>query len=433
LPSFPSAYFSFTGRLIFVARGDAIDRHTQRGGVLILLYRFEAYALDSDRRELRRGGNLVPVAPQVFDLILYLVCNRTRVVSKDDLLGAVWNGRIVSESALTTRVNAARRALGDTGEEQRLIRTVPRKGFRFVGAVREQEAASDPAGVPGNDTLRQDIRYCRATDGVRLAYATVGSGPRLFKAANYLNHLEYDWESPVTSHLLHGIAGSFTLLRYDARGNGLSDRDTANVSFDAWVSDLETVADAVGWNRFPLMGMSQGCAISIAYAVKHPERVSHLILYGSFARGRLVRATSDEQREKIKAMETLVRLGWGEENAAFRQMFTSHFVPGGSKEQIDWFNELQRRTASAECAARYFGITNDIDVRPLLAKVTVPTLVMHLRDDAVHAFEFGREVAAGIPGAHFVPLQGRNHMPLEDDPAPARMLSEIKRFVAGGI
>ncbi len=198
---------------------------------------------------------------------------------------------------------------------------------------------------------------------------------------------------------------------------------------NSWVSDLESVADAVGWKRFPLMGMSQGCAISIAYAVKHPQRVSHLILYGSFARGRMVRATSDEQREKIEAMKTLVRLGWGEENAAFRQMFTSLFVPGGSKEQIDWFNELQRRTTSPECAARYFHITNAIDVRALLPKVRVPTLVMHLRDDAVHGFEFGREVAAAIPGARFVPLQGKNHMPLEQDPAGPRILEEIKLFL----
>ena len=396
-----------------------------------MLYRFESYALDSDRRELRLGGELVAVAPQVFDLILYLLRNRTRVVSKDDLLAAVWDGRIVSESALTTRLNAARHALGDSGETQRLIRTLPRKGFRFVGDVREQGAISTSAGTSDDDPLRQDIRYCRAVDGVRLAYATVGTGPRLLKAANYLNHLEYDWESPVTQHLLRGLGGIFTLLRYDARGNGLSDREAANVSFDAWVSDLESVADAAGWDRFPLMGMSQGCAVSIAYAVRHPERVSHLILYGSFARGRLVRAANDEQREKINAMETLVRLGWGEENAAFRQMFTSQFVPGGGKEQIDWFNELQRRTASPECAARYFRITNDIDVRALLPKVKVPTLVMHLRDDAVHAFEFGREVAAGIPGAHFVPLPGRNHMPLKDDPAAARMLTEIKRFLIG--
>lgn len=402
-----------------------------------MLYRFEDFLLDTDRRELRRGQALVPVAPQVFDLIAYLIRNREHVVGKDDMLAAVWGGRIVSESALSTRINAARSAIGDDGEAQRLIRTLPRKGFRFVGDVREDQAAAasdrphDGAVqlTAGPPALRQEIGYCRAADGVRLAYAKVGHGPRLFKAANYLNHLEYDWECPVTRHLLHGLARNFTLLRYDARGNGLSDWDVADVSFEAWVSDLETVADTVGWERFPLMGMSQGCAISIAYAVRHPERVSHLILYGSFARGRMVRAASDEQREKIKAMETLVRLGWGEENAAFRQMFTSLFVPGGSKEEIDLFNELQRRTTSPECAARYFRTTNEIDVRALLPQIRVPTLVLHLRDDAVHGFEFGREVAAGIPGARFVPLPGKNHMPLEQDPAAPRILEEINLFL----
>lgn len=401
-----------------------------------MLYRFEDFSLDTERRELRRGDALLPVTPQVFDLIEYLIRNREHVVGKDDLLGAVWGGRVVSEAALSTRINAARSALGDSGETQRLIRTLPRKGFRFVGAVREQPAVAAISGgmanfdaVSSRPELRQEISYCRAPDGVRLAYAKVGHGPRLLKAANYLNHLEYDWECPVTRHLLHGLAHHFTLVRYDARGNGLSDWAIPDVSFDAWVSDLETVADTIGWQRFPLMGMSQGCAISIAYAVRHPERVSHLILYGSFARGRTVRATSDEQREKINAMETLIRLGWGEEHATFRQLFTSQFVPGGSKEQIDWFNELQRRTASPECAARYFRATNMIDVRALLPRVRVPTLVMHLRDDAVHNFEFGREVAAGIPGARFVPLPGRNHMPLEQDPAPPRILDEIKLFL----
>jgi len=394
-----------------------------------LLYRFEDFALDTDRRELRCGEMPVPVAPQVFDLIAYLIRNRDRVIGKDDMLAAIWGGRIVSESALSTRINAARSAIGDDGESQRLIRTLPRKGFRFIGEVREEGVLAKNGPDAAVALPRQEISYCRAADGVRLAYARVGEGPILFKAANYLNHLEYDWECPVTRHLLHALARHFTLLRYDARGNGLSDWEVPDVSFDAWVSDLETVANEVGWRRFPLMGMSQGCAISIAYAVKYPQRVSHLILYGSFARGRMVRSESDEQREKIKAMETLVRLGWGEENAAFRQMFTSQFVPGGSKEQIDWFNELQRRSTSPACAARYFRTTNEIDVRALLPKVKVPTLVLHLRDDAVHPFEYGREVAAGIPGARFVPLPGKNHMPLEHDPGASRILEEIRLFL----
>jgi pimeloyl-ACP methyl ester carboxylesterase/DNA-binding winged helix-turn-helix (wHTH) protein len=408
---------------------DGVGFGTRR---VALLYRFEDFALDTDRREIQRGTVLLPAPPQVFDLIEFLIRNRERVVSKDDLVASVWGGRIVSDSALTTRINAARAVLGDDGKTQRLIHTLPRKGVRFVGEVRE-EPKTAPAGERATGdgaALRQEIRYCHAADGVRLAYASAGRGPRLVRAANYLNHLEYDWESPITRHLLRALASNFRVVRYDARGNGLSDWEVENVSFDAWVSDLETVADAVGWDRFPLMGQSQGCAVSIAYAARHPERVSHLVLLGSFARGRMVRATSEAERDKIRAMGTLVRLGWGEENAAFRQMFTSLFVPDGSKEQLDWFNELQRRTTSPANAARYFHVVNDIDVRPLLSKVKAPTLVMHLREDAVHPFEYGREIAAGIPGAHFVPLPGRNHMPLEHDPSSPRILDEIKRFLS---
>jgi class 3 adenylate cyclase/pimeloyl-ACP methyl ester carboxylesterase len=199
--------------------------------------------------------------------------------------------------------------------------------------------------------MTQEIGYVRAADGVRLAYARVGEGPPLVKTANWMNHLEYDWESPIWHHLLEGLARNHTLIRYDARGNGLSDWDVAEVSLDAWVSDLESVVDAVGVERFPLFGVSQGCAISIAFAVRHPERVSHLVLYGGFATGGMKR--SPEEREKYQAMGTLIRLGWGMDNPAFRQMFATLFIPEGSKEQADWFNDLQRKTTSPECAGEF--------------------------------------------------------------------------------
>jgi class 3 adenylate cyclase/pimeloyl-ACP methyl ester carboxylesterase len=293
----------------------------------------------------------------------------------------------------------------------------------------ESQGTTAPPEVANALARRQEIRYCQATDGVRLALAIAGKGPRLFRTANYLNHLEYDWESPITSHLLRSLVGKFTLARYDARGTGLSDWEAADVSFGAWVRDLETIVSAVGWERFPLMGISQGCAVAIAYAVRHPERVSHLILYGGFACGRMVRATNDGERQKINAMETLMRTGWGEQNPAFRQMFTSLFLPDGSREQMDWFNEQQRRTTSPECAARYFRTSNDIDVRHLLPEVSVPTLVLHLYEDAVVPFDLGREIASGIPNARFIPLKGKNHMPLEHDPATVGILEEMRFFL----
>src|SRR5262245_19884163 len=189
--------------------------------------------------------------------------------------------------------------------------------------------------------MTQEIGYVRAADGVRLAYARVGEGPPLVKSANWLNHLEYDWESPIWHHLLEGLARNHTLIRYDARGNGLSDWDVGELSLDAWVSDLESVVGAVGIERFPLLGVSQGCAISVAYAVRHPARVSHLVLYGGWALGCAKR--SPEEGERRKAMATLMRLGWGMDNPAFRQMWTALFIPEGTKEQADWFNDLQRK------------------------------------------------------------------------------------------
>jgi pimeloyl-ACP methyl ester carboxylesterase len=243
-----------------------------------------------------------------------------------------------------------------------------------------------------------------------------------------MNHLEYDWESPIWHHLLEGLARNHTLVRYDARGNGLSDWDVDEHSLEAWVGDLETVVDAVGIERFPLFGVSQGCAISIAYAVRHPERVSHLILYGGFALGHGKR--SPRGHEQIKAMGTLMRLGWGMDNPAFRQMFTSLFIPESTKEQADWFNDLQRKTTSPECAARYLEVVGNFDVRDLLPQVQVPALVMHVRGDLVSPIDAGREIAAGIPGARFIALPGRNHLFLKHEPAAARFFEEINLFLA---
>jgi class 3 adenylate cyclase/pimeloyl-ACP methyl ester carboxylesterase len=292
-------------------------------------------------------------------------------------------------------------------------------------------------GIGGPDTatghlatLRQDIKYCRTRDGVRLAYAIAGSGPPLVKAGNWMNHLEYDWESPVWRHVFRGLAKDHTLIRYDARGNGLSDWDVDEVSLDAWVNDLETVVDAAGIERFPLLGISQGCAVSVAYATRHPERVSHLILYGGFAVGGK-KNDSPDVREQFKAMSTLIRLGWGADNPAFRQVFTGLFMPGATQEQMDFFNELQRRTTSPECAFRYREVVGDFDVLDLLPRVSVPTLVMHVRGDAVVPFEAGRALAAGVPGARFVAFQGQNHLFLENEPASERFFEEIALFLKG--
>jgi pimeloyl-ACP methyl ester carboxylesterase/DNA-binding winged helix-turn-helix (wHTH) protein len=398
-----------------------------------VIYRLGDYSLDTDRRELRTGAELVATEPQVFDLLVYLIENRDRVVGKDDLLDAVWGGRIVSDSTLTSRINAARRAVGDSGLEQRLIRTWPRKGLRFIGDVKESSsedsrltdetrAADDARG------LEQDIQFCTTPGGVRLAYAAVGTGPVLVKTANWLNHLEYDWESPVWRPLLQTLAQRHRLVRYDARGNGLSDWDVDEISFEVFVRDLERVVDAAGLKRFPLLGMSQGAAVSVAFAARHPQRVSHLILYGGYAKGRRKRGAPNDLAQS-EALLTLMGHGWGQENPAFRQIFTSLFIPGGRPDQIDWFNNLQRVTASPENAVRLRRAMDEIDISELLPLVKAPTLVMHCRDDALQPFEQGRQLAAGIKGAKFVPLEGHNHIILEDDPSWNRFLDEIEGFL----
>jgi class 3 adenylate cyclase/pimeloyl-ACP methyl ester carboxylesterase len=275
---------------------------------------------------------------------------------------------------------------------------------------------------------RQEIHYCRAADGVRLAYAISGEGPPLVKAANWLHHLEYDWESPIWHYFLTGLSAGRRLIRYDARGNGLSDWEVDQISLDAWVSDLETVVDAAGLDRFPIFAISQGCAVSIAFAARHPERVTKLIFLGGFARGANRRTPAEAA--KRKAVTTLVALEWAANSPAIRQLFTSSLMPDATREQADSFNELQRRTTSADCAARYLVTTAEFDVTDLLGQIKAPTLVMHARNDAQVPIEAGKQMAAGIPGARFVTLQGNNHIPLEQDPATKRILEEIGLFLA---
>ncbi len=392
-------------------------------------YEFDGFVLDTGRVELCRGSKLVDIEPQVFDLLVHLIKNQDRVVSIEELFDAVWAGRIVSLSTLTSRINAARKAIGDSGAKQKLIKTVPRRGYRFtaevVTASDEAKAAAEP-----EPALRQVISFCISGNGVRIAHAKVGSGPPLVKAGNWLNHLEYDWESPVWSHMLKWMASGRQFIRYDARGNGLSDWDVQDISFDAFVRDLEAVVEAAGLKSFALFGASQGCAVSIAYAVKHPERVSKLVLYGGFARGRRLRGDAAAV-EQADAMITLMRTGWGQENPAFRQVFTSLFVPGGTPEQMAWFNDLQRNTTSPENAVRIRLVSDYLDVQKLLPQVTVPTLVLHCSDDAVQPFEERRLLAAGIPGARFVAPEGQNRLILESDPGWGRFKEEVGAFLAG--
>lgn len=296
------------------------------------------------------------------------------------------------------------------------------------GAVRATEPESAAAPEPPPLPI-QHVRFCTASDGTGLAYSVVGEGPALVKAANWLNHLEHDWDSPVWRHWLRAMLDHGCVVRYDERGNGLSDWNTPNIAFDDFVDDLESVVDAAGLERFDLLGISQGGSVSIAYAVRHPGRVRRLILYGAYASGWRIRAAPGEI-ERREAMLTLTRQGWGQNNPAFRQMFTSLFFPEASHEEMEWFNEVQRTTTSPANAERLQQAFGDIDVRALLPEVRVPTIVLHARDDAVVPFAAGRALAAGIPGAEFVALESRNHLLLEHEPAWPKLLERVREFLA---
>jgi pimeloyl-ACP methyl ester carboxylesterase/DNA-binding winged helix-turn-helix (wHTH) protein len=397
--------------------------------------RFGQFTLNPETATLSGATGPRPLRPKAFDLLYYLARHPGRVVSKIELVETVWRNIIVTDNALVQCIRDVRAALDDRGQE--VLKTVARRGYLFAAPVVEIEAP--PAGPRSTNRkdgappvmptdLTQEIHYARAPDGVRIAWAKVGQGRPLMRAANWLTHFEYDWENPLRVSALINLAKNYTLIRYDPRGTGLSDWDVAEFSLDAWVSDFETVVDASGLKRFPVLAASQGCAVSIAYAVRHPGRVSHLVLLGGFALGGNKR--SPQERQKRAAMVTLMRMGWGADDPAFRQLFTSVVAPEATKEQADLFNELRRRTTLPECAARYFETVGDFDVRHLLAKVDVPTLVMHLRDDLLNPFEAGRRMAAGIPGARFVALQGKNHFMLPGEPAAIRFREELELFLS---
>jgi len=389
-------------------------------------YQFEGGTLDTARRELRQGDRLVAVEPQVFDLLEFLIRQRDRVVSRDDLIAGVWDGRIVSESTLATRINAARKAIGDDGAAQRFIRTVARKGFRFVADVRELPDEEQSAVAQGG-ALTQNISFCRTSDNVAIAMATVGSGPTLVKTSNWLNHLEYDWESPIWAPFVQRLAARFRVVRYDGRGNGLSDRDVADISQAGFERDLEAVVSAAGLERFALLALSQGVASAVAYAARNPERVSRLILYGAYAQGRNRRG-SQADAATAQTVLAMMQQGWGQADSAFMRAFSSLYLSDASRAHIKWFAEMQRHSTSGEMAARLRVACDDIDVLNMLPDIKVPTLVIHARHDHVAPIEQGRQIAARIPGARFVTLDSENHIPVPTDPVWETLMGEIEAF-----
>lgn len=379
---------------------------------------FGPFQLDLARRRLFRGGVETPLGERALDVLCALVAADGEVVSKQDLLAKVWPGVTVEENNLQVQVYALRRALGEDGDARGYIRTVSGRGYRFAGDAPSSVAPAVPA---------QDIRYARGSDGVHLAYAMAGDGPPLVRAPLWMSHLEHDWRSSIWNGLLAALSQSHALLRYDGRGMGLSDRD-APISFAASVEDLEAVVDAAGLERFALLGISQGAAVSLAFAARHPERVAKLVLAGGYARGRLVAAP--ESALALEATKTLVRDGWGSDNPAFRQIFTSLGFPEATVAQMHELNELQRLSASGEAAARIMDMQATIDVSADLGRIRCPTLVLHSQGDAWIPVERSREIARGVEGARFAEIGGANHVVLPQSPQFADYVGRILAFLA---
>lgn len=379
---------------------------------------FGPFQLDLARRRLSRDGVEAPLGERALDVLCALVAAGGDVVPKRELLARVWPGVAVEENNLQVQVYALRRALGEDGDAKGYIRTVSGRGYRFVG---------DPPSSAGPAIPAQDIRYARGRDGTHLAYAMVGEGPPLVRAPLWMSHVEHDWKTSIWSGLLAALAESHALLRYDGRGMGLSDRD-APISFDAAVEDLEAVVDAAGLERFALLGISQGAAVSLAFAARHPERISRLVLAGGYARGRLVVAPEGEAA--LEATKTLVREGWGRDNPAFRQIFTSLGFPEATATQMHELNELQRLSATGEAAARIMDMQAHIDVSADLVRIRCPTLVLHSRDDAWIPVERSREIAREVTGARFGEIAGANHVVLPQSPQFPDYVARILAFLA---
>jgi pimeloyl-ACP methyl ester carboxylesterase len=395
------------------------------------VFQFGSFKLDAPERRLVRDGVEIPLPHKVFTTLHLLVENAGRLLTRERLLEQVWPDVAVEEGNLSHNISILRKALGEQASGETYIETVPRVGYRFVAPVSKIAAATGTQNKSESaaQRSRQEIRFCVTNDSVSLAYATTGTGYPFVKAANWLNHLDFEWDSPLWRHWLRDLGEHHTFIRYDERGNGLSDWDVEDMSLEAWVHDLETVVDAAGVERFALMGISQGGPVGITYAVRHPERVSHLILCNAYARGWNHRG-HPEKTEERRALKTLVRLGWGRSNPAFSQMFTNAFIPeNAAPEHQQWFNDLQRMSATGENAARIMEVCDDTDVRSLLSSVAVPTIVFHSDRDRIVPSEEGRILAAEISNARFVPLPTANHIFLAGEPAWRKFLEELEGFL----
>ncbi|WP_323769189.1 alpha/beta fold hydrolase [Antarctobacter sp.] len=389
-----------------------------------MILRFASCTLDLDRRTLMRTGQEVHVEPQVFDLIAYMAQSGGCVVSKDKLVEVVWKGLAVSDATISARISAARAAVGDSGKEQGILRTVPRRGFAFVAQL-DQDARPAPAVMQP-----PDVSYALSSDGTAIAWSALGEGPPLVRIGHWLSHLEMDTQSALWGPLITRLAAGRRLIRYDLRGTGLSERDAALTGIDAFAEDLAAVADAAGLDRFDLFAASQAAPVAIRFAARWPDRVRRLVVVGGYVEGRVHRATAGEDLDE-DTMLAMIRAGWGKADSPFMQAFATLFAPDATRAQRAELVAMQLSTASPERAVSLRKVIDRFDVRADLPKVRIPALIFHAAGDAIHPLSQGQKLAAHLPGAQFVQLDSRSHMLLPQDPAWSAMLDRTDAFLSG--
>ncbi len=384
-----------------------------------MVFEFAGCLLDTSLHRLTRDGEEVHVEPQVFDLLVLLAGAEGALVTYDQIVEQVWNGRIVSDATLAARISAARAALGDNGRAQAVIRTVPTRGVQLVVPVtRQGAAAAGPA-------VQQTIRYTRSRDGTGLAFAVSGQGRPLLRAGHWLSHLEHDWQSPVWRPLLDRLGEGRSLVRYDPRGTGLSDRTLGAATLEHFIDDLEAVADAAGLDRFPIYAISQSVPIALGFAARRPERVERLVLFNGFLRG----STARGDRANTEMMVELIESGWGVADSPFMRAFATLFMPRSTQEELQSLVEMQAVSADPAVAAQLRRIIGDFDVSGLLGKITAPALVAHCSGDAIQSIEQSRQLAQGLADAQFKSWDSPNHVIAPSDPIFTEQLDASIRFL----
>jgi len=394
-----------------------------------MIHRFADCILDTSRHELTRGDKPVHVEPQVFRLLAVLAGSDGAVIGKDELIDKVWDGLNVSDATVSARISAARRAVGDDGKAQRVIRTIPKRGIQMIVETETGDGAETADTAARRDAPA--IRFATSSDGEVIAHAHHGEGPPLVRVSHWLSHLELDWDSPVWAPLLSRLGQNFTLYRYDQRGTGLSTRDVSNLGLDAFVDDLKAVVDANGLERFAIFAASQAVPVAIRFAALYPDRVSRMVLYGGFAVGRIYRQAGQGEIDE-ETILGLIRAGWGQEEGAFLNAFSALFIPDATPEQVQSFVRIQNKSISPDSAALLRMAVDRFVVKDDLPKVTMPVLLAHANADAINPVSQSQMMAARLPDARFMLLDSRNHAPLPQEKSWGKLVDAVISFCSEG-